>query len=489
MRRACAPRSRWSSPISESRRHDGRGPQQGSLDRSSIEARLKLSLRDTPKANGFGVGYRRELRAGIHARRERDQTHRRVRALRHTNKGAPAASWYVDTLGKGAPRWTEPIFPNQKGSSSPNTPRRSISPAASGPLRRSRGRLYPDITLLLDRSDSEDQPGGRGYNFIVSRAGKFIAHPDHLFLGTKYQLQGNRLDEEESDQEQAAVPLLGNSVYHKKGDTDRSLPSWMFFEPLAGTGWSLATIVYHNIFAPEGDIRVRALIGIIAAFVGFGNFFVLWIVSREVRSSHSLWAASMLMTAIFVAGILAIWHFPHKYPQMQSGRDVIIASNSKLDQFERDLKVRCRAASWRPAQGPDGSHHQQRQVHRDQRNDALGFIWQKYPLKMPAGGQAGLCLCGRARSPGRRHQRGLPDREEDKLVIGWNFRDPAKQVPPSEIPVRQRGRPHQAMAESLGGGLACPDLDDYEFLAPEKGPASPTTSSSRLGFPAQLLQF
>ncbi|MEK7859478.1 MAG: cache domain-containing protein [Elusimicrobiota bacterium] len=448
----------------------------GSLDRSSIEARLKLSLRDTPKANGFGVGYAGGNFAPAYTRAARGET-RRIDGSAlydYTNKELPAASWYVDTVGKGAPRWTEPYFSESEGLLVTQYAAPFYKPGSKRSPETIAGVVYIQISLsYLTDLTRRINLGVEGYNFIVSRAGKFIAHPDHLFLGTKYQLQGNRLDEEESDQEQAAVPLLGNSVYHKKGDTDRSLPSWMFFEPLAGTGWSLATIVYHNIFAPEGDIRVRALIGIIAAFVGFGNFFVLWIVSREVRSSHSLWAASMLMTAIFVAGILAIWHFHHKYPQMQSGRDVIIASNSKLDQFERDLKgAMSRRQLAAPLKVPTGLIINSVKFTGINETMLSGFIWQKYPLKMPAGVKPGFVFVDALDPQGVAINEVYRIERDDKLVIGWNFRVTLRnrfrllKYPFDNEVVRIKLWP-----ESLGGGVwLAPDLDDYEFLAPEKRP-------------------
>lgn len=449
---------------------------EGRLDRSTVEARLTLGVRDTPMANGFGVGYADGTFAPAYMRAARGEVVRfdLSKRLDYTNKALPEASWYVDTVREGTPRWTEPYFSESEGMLVTQYAAPFYEPGRKRSLETIAGVVYVQLSLAsLTDLTRRLNLGIEGYNFIVSKEGKFIAHPDHLFLGTQYQLQGNLLDDEQSDRRQASGPLLGNSIYHKKGDTDRSLPSWLFYEPLAGTGWSLATIVYHDIFAPAGDVRVRTLIGVIVAFVGFGIFFILWVVSREVRSANALWSASMLVTAVFVAGILAIWHFHRLYPQLESGDDFIVASHSKLDQFEQQIKGEmARRKLEAPLKVPTGILINSVKFTGINETMLSGFVWQKYPLKIPEGVDPGFVFVDALDPEGVAVNEIYRMESGDKLVIGWNFRVTLRnrfhllRYPFDNEVVRIKLWP-----KSLGQGIwLAPDLDDYGFLAPAKKP-------------------
>jgi len=316
----------------------------GKLTRFELPDRLRTELRGAPQLNGLGVGFdpgvvNAEFAPGFF--RTENSKIRREEAgdfYDYTDPELPQARWFTDVVKSASPLWTEPHFSRAKGIMVSQYAAPVFSPGSGEGSKRLIGVVFAQLSMdHLTKFTRELNLGEEGYNFVVSAEGKFIAHPDHLFLGKDYQKKGNELDEEESLVENASKPLLGRSLYFKKGDTDRSIPAWLFYEPIGRTGWSVATVVYHGIFAPSASGRLRAVIAIVLGLVLSALFTVLFFVSREVRSARSLWQSSAAITAIFVAGIAAVWSAHRNFPVLHPPEEIIVAGESKLRRFESEL--------------------------------------------------------------------------------------------------------------------------------------------------------
>lgn len=177
--------------------------------------------------------------------------------------------WY--TLPKAAGRmiWTEPYFDDGGGN--------ILMTTCSVPFNRD-GKFWgvATIDISLDRLTRETarfKLGSRGYAFIVSQQGRYIAHPDPTKI-----MQGSIQD---ANSGLAAKMLGGEGGFVEMADPWRGEAAWIAFEPIQSSGFSLA-LVYPRSAALRDAYTLRN------ELIGLGVFGMLALGAVLVLSARSI---------------------------------------------------------------------------------------------------------------------------------------------------------------------------------------------------------
>ena len=450
----------------------------GRLTRATLPAFMKNELLKHGNMNGMGAGYKPSTKndkySPAYARNLKGEIKRSNAhdSYDYTDSDNKSARWYTQTLRAGDSHWMEPYFSDLDGIMVTRISVPFYRPGKKKIYENIAGVVYAQISLdFLAEFSRQMNLGEEGYNFVVSGNKKFIAHPDHLFLGKDYAEGGKNLNKKRENK--IGKPLLGRSIYNKASDELRDLPAWLFYDAIAETGWSMGTVVYQDIFAPKGNIRVRNLIKIITTFVCFGIFLVLYFVSKEVRSANSLWASSVAISAILLIGIGSVWWAYRTHPLLHGHGDIIVASHAKLQRIETELNNSLKRRNLEePLKIPTGLLIKSLKFTDINETTVAGFIWQKYPLDMPKGMEQGIVFVDALDPEGVAIDEVYRIKEKDHEVVGWNFRVILRDsFNLSKYPLDHEFVQIEIWPKSVGRGVwLAPDIDDYEFLAPLKKP-------------------
>lgn len=192
------------------------------------------------------------------------------RAYNYLNK-----EWYLSASQSGSPAWSEPYFDKGGGD--------SLMVTFSKPFYRKEnnkqvfcGVVTCDIQLdWLEKMVSEIRIFKKGYAFILSSKGIFIAHPNKDYYKTQQSFFS--LSEKYNSPEEKLIGekmTSGNTGSVRYYSLTLKQMAYLFFLPLPSAGWSLGIVIpEHELFSRLNMITTELLtIGL------FGYLFTLGLI-------------------------------------------------------------------------------------------------------------------------------------------------------------------------------------------------------------------
>ena len=222
--------------------------------------------------------------------------------------------WYQLVKLLGRPSWTEPFFDYNPN----NIYSKDMIASYCRPILDKEGRyvgtMSVDISLnWLSETISAVKPYPNSYSIMTGLGGTFFVHPDStkLFYQTIFT--------ETLDHEDPARSALGYAM--QRGESGRKLltvagkENYVFYKPLADTGWSVA------IVCPESDIfaGLNRMQHVVLFICILGLLLMLFVCSRIVSRE-----------------LKPLSHLTHQIEVISSGElDKALPDNRRIDELGR----------------------------------------------------------------------------------------------------------------------------------------------------------
>jgi len=292
-------------------------------------------------------------------------------------------AWYTGVIENGA-KWAEPYY---------GTAAKDWFIDYGVPFYFTQGDRQGEIRGMLDFTLSaaefknfvhEKSVGKTGYEFIVTREGKFVTHPIADYLGSETL---SSLMEAETDATlKAAYTALqsGESGSVEFHDASRNKPALFFYEPVAPAGYGLGIVFYPDEMNPAGPGTSRRIINIaLSAALGI-IFLIAMIFGHDHLDRREIEQLSFLTTGLLVAIVILVGWLQHaKSRDFDENESPSIVSSAGLGDFVQEVNSRANALKVAPPIAVPTGIYIERLEFADSYNVNIGGqIWMKYPEEL-----------------------------------------------------------------------------------------------------------
>ena len=203
--------------------------------------------------------------------------------------------WYIIPKLLAQPIWSEPYFDEGAGNITMATFSSPFFREADG-QRPFWGINTIDISLeWLHEMVSKVTLYESGYAFIISENGVFLTHPAQDFIMRESIFSQAEEKANAAAREAGKNMVRGKTGFVKVDDFRTNAPSWLYYAPLASTGWSVGVIVPEaTLFADIVALEKRVLLIIGACLV----LLLLIIIALSMRITKPLRLLSRVTTEI-----------------------------------------------------------------------------------------------------------------------------------------------------------------------------------------------
>lgn len=177
--------------------------------------------------------------------------------------------------------------------------------------------------------------GMKGYGFIISRNGTYVAHPVKEYATAQKtifqiakELKSPQLDEV------ARKAIKGEAGYVDIVNEEIG-ELWIFFEPIPITGWSLVAVFFKD----ELDLNTASLkrdrIQIVLSFLLFLICLSLLFIRVDRGTNRTLWFGAMTVSFFFLCGTIYMWYVAYasiRY-KLETEDAIIIQDRTSLTRF------------------------------------------------------------------------------------------------------------------------------------------------------------
>ncbi len=310
----------------------------------------------------------------------------------YTDPALLTSQWYVQVKQEGA-QWIEPYYAEGAQAmvadygipfyrSNPQTGEKEVA-----------GTITMTISLAaFTRLMNSLSLGKTGYGFVISKEGKYLAHPIREYINNKNIFQ---IADEKKDPilRSAATMMTKGEAGHEEYFSQVTFQqSYLFYRPITASGWSLGIVLIkdeitgHSYSLEILSLRIFisfSLLAVLGLFIGLRLYYL---------RVQALWKFSVGVSSILLANVLFCWYIKlSKYTDEIGKEEVRITSNSGLEKFlsnqEKSLKELNLKA---PTPIPTGIFIQELEVEDSYNVNISGFVWQKYPLELDSTWQIGL---------------------------------------------------------------------------------------------------
>ncbi len=448
----------------------------GALPKKDLANRLQNDPSAAGGAFGLGSGFApyafdpaRRLYGPYSARRGDHRELIQIEDLYDYTVSEPNRDWYGKTVENG-PGWHEPFF--GKASQTvvapycvPFTLPEPNAPRPSGVICGNFS--VDDVRLLVDSLNL----GKTGYAFIVSRAGRILAHPDR-----DYARRGVTVAQMAEGRRDPIMGALSERILHaEQGEIDAHDPrtgerTWIFHQPISTTGWTLAVVVLRDEMLAEGqDVQHRQM-WLVVAGVGFFASAILLFLSRRQQTDACLWLGSAMLSLLFFVGMGALWHI--ELARGVRSEHVLLVDEAGVANFLEARAARARESHLEPpTKIPTGMFVQAIAFVGAHSFVVSGYVWQKYDLNVHAKLERGFVL------PDWVPEQDVLEEayrrtEGDTEIVGWffkaTFREPFDYT---KFPVDSHELKVRLWPKSRDSNvILVPDLDSYRYVNPRSLP-------------------
>lgn len=222
--------------------------------------------------------------------------------------------WYRIPMLKG-PIWMEPAYVPEINS---NIVEYSVPFYKEKTLY---GEKIPAGIIFIDYSMTDVKQmlynldlGKNGYGFILSKGGKFIAHPNEEYVKAQKSIF-DIADELKSEKMRAnsELAIKGKSGTFKALNEISNQPSRYFYTPIGKTGWSLGVVNIQDDINTSGDkLRKYLIIVVFSINIFLMMAYILLFKVYELQSKK-LWSAIAVFGLLTILGIGITWFVALNY--------------------------------------------------------------------------------------------------------------------------------------------------------------------------------
>ncbi len=397
----------------------------GKLKKQQLTERLKRTIDFNPEIFGVGAAFEPfaydadiRLYAPYYIRKNGEPELIQLDAFYDYTE--PEYKWYHTPL-VGKAGWNEPYFGQASDALLAEYSVPFYQVDESGVDKTAEGVVYINYTLNdLKRIMTSLKLGQSGYGFIISKKGVFICHPIEDYVNEQKSIfdVASNLDND-------ALRKMGElAISGKTGVIDyvnvfTNQASWLFYEPIPDTGWSMGVIIIKEETLGNTEIRRRKLIHIsIDVFVFLLSLSLL--ACRIFKLTRwSLWAASVAASALCVAMTVLVIFLSMKFPNHLSFESTNIYDKAGLNKYlDAYTTASIEKKVSLPIYVPTGIFIQSIKFDSSHNVVLTGYVWQKYIDGLHDGLSRGFVMPEEESSTIIEAYR---QREGNIEVVGWYF--------------------------------------------------------------------
>ena len=197
------------------------------------------------------------------------------------------------------------------------------------------GEVFIDFDLdELKKLMSSLDLGRAGYGYLLSRDGGFLYHPQEEFVTsgkTIFQVADALGDDLLRALGEKAVQGDSGLLDHVSGISGES--SWIFFEHVPATGWSLGIVFIKSEMFDEIDTYSYKLVGMGVAIGLFAICLSTLVLGAYRGGENRLWLVSTTASLVFLGIIGLVWHLTLAQKQVSGTVDAVISDKAALSRF------------------------------------------------------------------------------------------------------------------------------------------------------------
>jgi len=380
--------------------------------------------------------------------------------------------WYSSALADG-PRWSEPYFDTSVGDVLMTTYSTIFhEKGETGAAREPLGVVTIDVSMdvIRDIVRSLDL-GGMGYSVLLSKEGRFLYHPDENLV-----LSGTNVLDVAARAEDAYLNALAAKILEGgSGIADHTAPltgleSWFVYEPVATADWSLVGVFIKEDTPIDTGVLRHWQLTIGTALVVFLSTGLALLLNVLDGGRGRLWAYSILVSLLFVAGIGFTWRAALEYDSDEDIKGRIVSDISGLKSFEQASLDQSRERLTEPPVFlPTGLLIDSLRFEGGTDVEVRGYVWQKYDSELHAGLDRGVSFGGVAAL-----RIGEPQVEQvgGTDVVRWPFEvEQRVRFENSKYPLMRERFALRVIPQELSSNVVLvPDLAAYPILSPATRP-------------------
>ena len=374
----------------------------------------------------------------------------------------PSQEWYGKALAEG-PRWSEPYFDASVGDVLMTT-YSAVFHEEGAP----KGVVTIDVSMDVIRKIVRSLDlGGIGYALLLSDQGHFLYHPNEdLVLSGANVLDVTERSGDAELHELATKILEGGSGIDDHTGPLTGLDTWFVYEPVTTTGWSLVGAYVKKDAPIDTAVLRRWQIRIGASLVVFMATTLALMLNVLAGYRRRLWAYSILVSLLLVAGIGFTWRAALRYDSDENVAGRIVTDSAGLMSFEQTITDQSRERLTEPPVFvPTGVLIESLRFDGGTDIDVRGYIWQRYEPEIHSQVVRGISLAGVAE---QRIGEPQVERLGEKEIVRWPF-EVAQRVrfENSKYPLmRERFALRVVPRDIASNVLLVPDLEAYPILSP-----------------------
>jgi len=322
----------------------------GQLPREQILERLKQLMEKTPSLFGIGVAYVPHVNNPPQRRQSRYYIHR--------SESVPLEEQQLLQL------YTVPCY-----SVSGKTAKKILNCV-----------VFVDYSLNdLKALMATLNLGKTGYGFILSKQGVFIHHPISAYVKERQSLFNLAALKDDKILEK----LGKRAVNHERGVIDyidefTGQASWIFYQPIAATGWAMCTVLIKEEFLAQMDYSRLKPVWLSLWGIVFLVLFLALLFHAHKGESSRLWLVVSLAAMLLLIELGWIWHSALSPSFYEKPGRTLMVDQASLYQFLASNVKQKPLSKEPPIYVPTGIFIESLELLSANQVFLKGHIWQKY---------------------------------------------------------------------------------------------------------------
>jgi len=289
--------------------------------------------------------------------------------------------WYVEPMAKGNV-WTEPYWCEVGKTYMTTYSALFYKDDPATHKKTADGVVTIDIRMDRIRKIIESLDIGQsGFGALTTRVGTYLYHPDYEYVLQRKNIREVARENNDNDRLVIADKILrGESgiVDHVSITTGEN--SWLIFQPIPISGWSLQNTFIKSDLNIDVDQLRQQLMWILIVTIVFTGSLAFLLLKVDRGTTRRVWFFTAVISCLFVVGIGVTWDLALTYRSSSKVSGVKVSDKTTLSTLMNEYRnITRRRHLPEPTFIPTGLYIDTMEFAGA--NDLLigGRIWQKYP--------------------------------------------------------------------------------------------------------------
>lgn len=374
----------------------------------------------------------------------------------------PEYDWYVEPMAQGN-RWGEPYWDEAGKTYMITYSALFYRTAPETGEKIPNGVVTVDISMarIKDIVESLDI-GPSGFGALTTRDGNYLYHPNSEYVLTHQNIRDVARQKGDANRlliASKAAKEEGGILDHTSTTTGEA--SWLIFEPVPTSGWSLQNTFIRSDLDIDVDALRQQLVWILSAAIVFLSTVAALMQHASLGLPRRIWYLTAVVSLLLVVGISLIWDLALTYHPAVETAGVKVSDKATLHTVMRNYGQSSeRKHLDAPVYIPTGLYIDA--IEFSNANDLLvsGRLWQQYGEDFPDCPTRGIEI-GRSKSVVTKQIGRYPVKGGE--VVHWSFQAVLRtEVDSSRYPLEVEHLSIQLLPRcAVENIVLVPDLDAY----------------------------